>query len=570
MIRSVLRITEPCGTGILINIPRVVASQCNASSTSAMDEECLKPFSSIPAPPRWPIIGHLHLFRKRGPYAFERINDAYKDFYHRYGPVVRLDLGIKLLLLFNAEDIEKLFAPGNKYPQRPLFEALRHYRLKRKDLYSCGGLITENGEQWYHLRKAIQFIMHPSFPEIYFPLHEKVAEDFVQLINQKRDEHGLIPNFLQDIYRFAEEAIGIVCFGKRLGLISLDVGNDKEREFGEKLTQAADDALKSMADSLLGFPWWKIFPTPTYKKLVRSQSFFQSFAAKCIQEAELKLKDPEYQDDGKLELIKRLFENKNLKYPDISLLMTELFEAGFDTTGNSLGFLLYNLAKNPGAQENLYRDIMEHSSSGLKGNSIDNMKYLKACIQESHRLTPAVGGTARILQAPQVFSGYEVPAGVLCIGMQPVISRFEKYFSDPLDFKPERWLDATLTKYERKSNPYTVMPFSHGVRRCVGQRFAEQEMRLCIIKIIQNFRVEYDGPEVGTIMRLSLVPDKPLNFKFIPRRKTGRPGFDARCHQIPSECTRSTCSLIQWVRSLVGLFTSAGTGEYFPPLQFTC
>ncbi|GFV21716.1 uncharacterized protein TNCV_164471 [Trichonephila clavipes] len=52
--------------------------------------------------------------------------------------------------------------------------------------------------------------------------------------------------------------------------------------------------------------------------------------------------------------------------------------------------------------------------------------------------------------------------------------------------------------------------------------------------------------------------------------KTGRPGFDARCHQTPSECTRSTCSLNQWVRSLVGLFTSAGTGEYFPPLQFTC
>ncbi|GFU47095.1 hypothetical protein TNCV_2616641 [Trichonephila clavipes] len=30
-----------------------------------------------------------------------------------------------------------------------------------------------------------------------------------------------------------------------------------------------------------------------------------------------------------------------------------------------------------------------------------------------------------------------------------------------------------------------------------------------------------------------------------------------------SECTRSTCSLNQWVSSLVGLFTSAGTGEYF-------
>ncbi|GFU92571.1 hypothetical protein TNCV_4795001 [Trichonephila clavipes] len=32
----------------------------------------------------------------------------------------------------------------------------------------------------------------------------------------------------------------------------------------------------------------------------------------------------------------------------------------------------------------------------------------------------------------------------------------------------------------------------------------------------------------------------------------------------------SYCSLNQWVRSLVGLITSAGTGEYFPPPQFTC
>ncbi|GFU15525.1 uncharacterized protein TNCV_2298931 [Trichonephila clavipes] len=46
--------------------------------------------------------------------------------------------------------------------------------------------------------------------------------------------------------------------------------------------------------------------------------------------------------------------------------------------------------------------------------------------------------------------------------------------------------------------------------------------------------------------------------------------FSLEFHPIPSECTRSTCSLNQWVRSLVGLFTSAGTGEYFPPLQFTC
>ncbi|GFV60176.1 hypothetical protein TNCV_2444651 [Trichonephila clavipes] len=40
---------------------------------------------------------------------------------------------------------------------------------------------------------------------------------------------------------------------------------------------------------------------------------------------------------------------------------------------------------------------------------------------------------------------------------------------------------------------------------------------------------------------------------------------------IPSEYTHTgTCSLNQWIRSLMGLVTSAGTGEYFPPLQFPC
>ncbi|GFV89161.1 hypothetical protein TNCV_4913601 [Trichonephila clavipes] len=67
----------------------------------------------------------------------------------------------------------------------------------------------------------------------------------------------------------------------------------------------------------------------------------------------------------------------------------------------------------------------------------------------------------------------------------------------------------------------------------------------------------------------------PLTKHFIAVAKsiglqTGRPGFDARCHQTPSEYTRSTFSLNQWVRSLVDLITSAWTGEYFPPLQSTC
>ncbi|GFX33535.1 hypothetical protein TNCV_1932021 [Trichonephila clavipes] len=61
-----------------------------------------------------------------------------------------------------------------------------------------------------------------------------------------------------------------------------------------------------------------------------------------------------------------------------------------------------------------------------------------------------------------------------------------------------------------------------------------------------------------------------LNSLFLSTQVIARSGFDTICHQTSSEYTLSTCSLNQSVRSLVGLVTSAGTGEYVPPLQFTC
>ncbi|GFV93075.1 hypothetical protein TNCV_2551661 [Trichonephila clavipes] len=62
-------------------------------------------------------------------------------------------------------------------------------------------------------------------------------------------------------------------------------------------------------------------------------------------------------------------------------------------------------------------------------------------------------------------------------------------------------------------------------------------------------------------------PDHKAHQTWLEHRTPDRsPGFDARCHRVHT----GTCSSTQGVRSLVGRVTSAGTGEYFPPLQFPC
>ena len=45
-------------------------------------------------------------------------------------------------------------------------------------------------------------------------------------------------------------------------------------------------------------------------------------------------------------------------------------------------------------------------------------------------------------------------------------ARSEKYFKDPLQFKPERWLRENRGEY----HSFSSVPFGYGVRSCLGKK----------------------------------------------------------------------------------------------------
>ncbi|KAI8422894.1 hypothetical protein MSG28_014008 [Choristoneura fumiferana] len=82
-------------------------------------------------------------------------------------------------------------------------------------------------------------------------------------------------------------------------------------------------------------------------------------------------------------------------------------------------------------------------------------------------------------------------------------TRDEKYFSNPEIFDPERF------SIENKASLYpgAYFPFGLGPRRCVGMRFAQTQIKVCMMKLLSQFRVE---PSENTPKQLKCEPKRML------------------------------------------------------------
>ena len=61
-------------------------------------------------------------------------------------------------------------------------------------------------------------------------------------------------------------------------------------------------------------------------------------------------------------------------------------------------------------------------------------------------------------------------------------------------FLPERWLKGSAEMKALQARAF--MPFGDGARACPGARFALQEAKLALFRMLQSFTLELAEPEV--------------------------------------------------------------------------
>ena len=79
-------------------------------------------------------------------------------------------------------------------------------------------------------------------------------------------------------------------------------------------------------------------------------------------------------------------------------------------------------------------------------------------------------------------------------------------------FMPERWLRSGD---HQRPHPFTHMPFGWGPRMCPAMRLAELEIKVAVIKVLQNFRIEWAGEKpLGPRWQFLNKPNQPVKIKF--------------------------------------------------------
>ena len=117
--------------------------------------------------------------------------------------------------------------------------------------------------------------------------------------------------------------------------------------------------------------------------------------------------------------IGRLMNRGRLSAGDIQSISGPLLMAGVDTTAYTMCWLFLNLASNPDVQAKLAEELRAvlGGADVTTAEQMRSLPYLKACMRESHRLTPAASVMTKTLREDVDMvvaknETYRIPAGM--------------------------------------------------------------------------------------------------------------------------------------------------------------
>mmetsp|Transcript_27996 Transcript_27996/g.39831 ORF Transcript_27996/g.39831 Transcript_27996/m.39831 type:complete len:475 (-) Transcript_27996:262-1686(-) len=239
----------------------------------------------------------------------------------------------------------------------------------------------------------------------------------------------------------------------------------------------------------LGLPMWKIIPwvRMIYEGRDNILNDFRGIVE--LRKSELK-KNPSLPiDDCLSAMLRENMSEKNMADHYVTLIC-----AGHDTTSYFSSYMCYLLGNHPAVQDRLLQEIRDRLPDASKDITVDDvaeLKYLNQVMQETLRLYSIIPQLSRYcteeVSIPD--AGITIPKGVNVLIPMFLINRDPELWSDPSEFKPERFEDKGMDFTNAKSG---FFPFGYGTRVCIGNTLSQIESAIFMCKLLRKFRFEAD------------------------------------------------------------------------------
>ncbi|EGZ10106.1 hypothetical protein PHYSODRAFT_549331 [Phytophthora sojae] len=297
----------------------------------------------------------------------------------------------------------------------------------------------------------------------------------------------------QELSHFTMDAIAKIGFGLDMDTLKNSPDREEDHEFLEAFNKGSVPFGVRIQSPLWLWELKKYLNVGWEKVLMDNTKIMHQFINKKMEARDLVTLLME----SKL----RQTEDMHIEDDDATIMrdmvMTFVF-AGKDSTAHSMGWFIVNMNRYPDVLKKIREEMKEKLPGLLTGEirvpmqeQIKDLVYLEAVVKENIRLHPSTGFIVReTMQDTTLVDGTFVEKGQTLMVSSYCNARNKKTWGDDcLEFKPERMIDPETGKL-RVLSPYVFSGFGSGQHVCIGQKFAQMEIKMAMATLFSKFDIK--------------------------------------------------------------------------------
>ncbi|KAG7967572.1 hypothetical protein I3843_08G105700 [Carya illinoinensis] len=411
-----------------------------------------------PGPRGLPIVGYL-------PFIDTELHTKFEQLGGIYGPIYKIWLGSKLCIVISSPSLVKEVVRD----QDAIFA--NRDATKAALAITSGGVdivFSPNGPNWRMLRKMfVREMLSPANLDSTFALRREEVRNTIINVYEKIG---------------APIDLGELAFMTSMNAImKLLWGSTLQGEEGAKL---GDEFRHMFSDLmlLLGKPNVSdIFPTLAsfdLQGIVREVKVISQSIERVL----------DYVIDKQIKSLAKAKEEGKPKagQKDFLQVLLEIWEKDNGANLISMTQLKVVLLTMRKVQEELTEIV--GMDNLVEESHLPKLHYLDAIIKETLRLHPPIPFLIpRTPSESSIIGGYHVPKGSRIFVNVWAIQRNPKYWDNPLEFKPERFLNDGYGRFDYSGNNFKYFPFGSGRRICAGITLGDKTLKYFLASILHSF-----------------------------------------------------------------------------------